>query len=62
MRRSCCGEKDDLKLHGDALKSVRRMCFAEIRKARGMGVEEEAAVDVFDCDKVRQTKEDLVVR
>lgn len=60
-QRTCCGDRDDLKMHGDALREIRRECFAEIRRNRSLKASEGEPFDMFNCRKVGKSKDDLVV-
>lgn len=61
FQRTCCGDRDDLKMHGDALKEIRRECFAEIRRNRAAKAVDSEPFDMFNCRKVGKSKDDLVV-
>lgn len=60
-QRACCGDRDDLKMHGEALKELRKECFKEIKKARKSKAEESEPIDMFNCDKVSKMKDDTIV-
>lgn len=60
-QRACCGDRDDLKMHGEALKELRKECFKEIKKARKSKADDSEPVDMFNCDKVSKMKDDTIV-